>query len=851
MRGRIEGRSRRRWLPATVTGLGALVGALLAQSTNIDSILFSSDWARKHVVWVWGTTTVLAIVAILLAIAARQIGLRERSHSAAATVEATDSPTYPVVATVTAMDWSTRIADNSGTLVNVVGPGSTVTVGTSGTDSEAIGSGGHAPEPNVRARQSKICGTRASLALDAVTLDEVPLARKRFDGRKIELDKLHGHRDAAMIHGESVVILVSGPAGVGKTALAIYWAKFLVDGYPDGIRYIDLRGFDHTNEPAVADDAMYAILASLLPQDHIPPDENARAHTYRSLLTERKMFLICDNARDAGQVRPLLPGGLSSGILITSRNRLTGIARKEGARPLIVGGFLLADAEAMLARMLGMERLAAEPASVGEEILELCARLPMALEVVGATAQTYPRLKLSEIVKQLRDEQGRHDFMESSDAESGVWSVFSWSYQTLDPKDQRTFRMLGLTRSTDIDVFAAASLLGAPKQEVQDSLQALSEINLIERTASDRYEFHDLLRAYAVKLSKSNEVETADQRSTLKRLFDFYLQTALVAARCIDPHGETMPLVQTSPGVQPREISSYSEAMEWFAAERSALLSAIAQAAEQRFDIHVYQLAWAMNDFLHRSGYWRDIVITQDSAINAAKRLDDVLAEARATRLAGRADARLGNFPKAAQYIDKTLRMSEDVQDHAQQGHAHLAFGLIAELQGHHAEAVRKARRALEFFERANYLPGQARALNGLAWNHAKLNQRDLAIRYGTRGLALHQHLKNSHGEADTLDTIGHVQYSGGEIKESIESLTKARDLFRKLKDRWNEATTQLSLGKAYRSLGDLDVARRELEGSYAIFKDLDHPGAVEVENELLSLNEETAQTSDKPRQAD
>lgn len=825
MREKVEGQSRRRWLPATITGLGAVVGALLGLSTNLDSMLFSSDWVREHVVWVWGATAVLTIMSIPLAIAAQRIGLRERSHPPAATEEATDSPRDPVVAMAAA-----------GTFVNV-GPGSKVTVSTPGMGSETIGSNGHAQKPNVRARQSKIRGVRASLALNAVPLNEVPLGSKSFDGRKNELHQLSSHRDAAVAHRVSVVILISGPAGVGKTALAIRWAKSLVDDYPDGIHYIDLRGFDHTNEPAIVDDAIYAILASLLPQDHIPPDENARAHTYRSLLTEKKILLICDNARDADHVRPLLPGGLSSGILITSRHRLMDNVR-DGASSLIVDGFLVADTKAMLTRMLGMTRLAAEPASVIEDILQLCAGLPVALEIVGATARVNPRLKLSEIVKQLRDEQGRQDLMEPSHARSGVWSVFSWSYQTLNPKDQRTFRMLSLTLSADIDVFAAASLLGAPKQEVKHSLDELSMIHLIEWTTSDRYEFHDLLRAYAVKLLKSTEADVADRQSALKRLFDFYLQTALVAAHCIDPHGETMPPVQASPGVQPREISNYSEAMEWFTTERSALLSVIAQAAEQRFDIHVYQLAWAMNDFLHRSGYWRDIVITQDSAINAAKRLDDVLAQARANRLAGRAEARLGNFPKAAQYIDKALRMSEEVQDHAQQGHAHLAFGLIAELQGHHAEAVRKAGQAVEFFEQANYRPGQARALNGLAWNHVKLNQRDLAIQHGYRGLALHRDLENSHGEADTLDTIGHAQYGGGEINESIKSFTKARDLFRELKDRWNEATTQFSLGKAYRSLGDFDAARRELKGSRAIFKDLDHPDAVEVENELLSLNE-------------
>ena len=248
--------------------------------------------------------------------------------------------------------------------------------------------------------------------------------------------------------GTVVISAISGTAGVGKTALAVHWAHQVADRFPDGQLYVNLRGFDPSGPPMTPAEAIRGFLDAFeVPAERIPVSLDAQAALYRSLLAGRRVLVVLDNARDASQVRPLLPGSPGSSVVVTSRNRLTSLIAA-GAHPLTVGLFTPADARQMLARRLGEDPVAAQPQAV-QQIIARCARLPLALSIVAARAAAYPDFPLTALAEELRDEEGRLQALDAGEAATSVTAVFSWSYRQLSDPAARLFRLLGLHPGPD------------------------------------------------------------------------------------------------------------------------------------------------------------------------------------------------------------------------------------------------------------------------------------------------------------------------------------------------------------------------------------------------------------------
>ncbi|WP_158647306.1 AfsR/SARP family transcriptional regulator [Actinoplanes sp. ATCC 53533] len=340
---------------------------------------------------------------------------------------------------------------------------------------------------------------------------QLPAEVETFTGRHLALARLD-----ALLSGVPIAV-VHGAPGVGKSALAVHWAHRVRDRFPDGQLYLDLRGYDADRSALPAATAVRCLLSSLPTRpEQLPSGLSAQAGLLRSLLSGKRMLLVLDNAHDAAQVRPLLPGTAGCLVVVTSRDQLSGLVTAEGAHPMRLDVLTAAEARQLLVRRLGAHRVAAEPGPT-DEIVARCAGLPLALAVVAARATTNPAFSLSALAGELRDTQGRLDAFAATDAATDLRAVFSWSYRTLSPAAARLFRCLGPPAAPDITATAAAALAGIPVPQARLQLDEMARVNLVHEHRPGRYAVHDLLRAFAAELA-AGQHDRAERTATTTAL---------------------------------------------------------------------------------------------------------------------------------------------------------------------------------------------------------------------------------------------------------------------------------------------------------------------------------------------
>jgi DNA-binding SARP family transcriptional activator/tetratricopeptide (TPR) repeat protein len=674
------------------------------------------------------------------------------------------------------------------------------------------------PGPGLRAVHQEILRGTNEPAPPAVPA-QLPPDVHGFSGRHRELDRLDALRADAV-----VISAVSGTAGVGKTALAVHWAHRIAGRYPDGQLYVNLRGFDPTGAALPPADALRLLLSALeVPPRRIPADIDARTGLYRSLLAGKRMLVLLDNARDAEQVRPLLPGAPGCLTIVTSRNELTSLVATEGAHPLALDLLTADEAHQLLARRLGPARLAAEPDAV-DAIVTACAGLPLALAIVAARAATRPAVPLATLADQLRDRA--LGALGTTDPATDLRAVFSWSYRTLGPDAARLFRLLGLAPGTDIAAPAAANLAGIPVAEAGRLLAELTEGNLLTESVPGRYTFHDLLRAYATELAHA--VDHPDDRAAAeRRLLDHYLHTACTAALLLNPHRDPIAVDPDQPPVE------LTDALGWFTVEQPALVAAVQRAVDLGLDRHAWRLAWALADFLERQGHWQDWMDTWHIALAAARRRDDRPSQAHAHHSLASACTRLGRYPDAHGHLNQALDLYTRLGDRTGQAHTHNNLALAYEQQGRPAAALDESERSLALYRAAGHQEGQARALNNIGWCLALLGEHTRALAAGREALALSERIGHRHGQAIALDTLGYVEERLGRYPDAVVSYRRSAELFRDLGDRYQHAATLIKLGDADMATGEPAAARDAWRAALAILTDLDHPDAETVRAKL------------------
>jgi len=660
---------------------------------------------------------------------------------------------------------------------------------------------------------------------------QLPAGVAHFAGRSAQLAELHAWmRDAAASRAVKILV-IGGTAGAGKTALAVHWAHQCTAEFPDGQLYVNLRGFGPSGAPVTPADALRWFLGAFgVTEEQIPDSLDAQAALYRSVLADKRMLVILDNARDAAQVRPLLPGSPTCLVLVTSRARLPGLAATEGARLVPLDVLTAAEAHELLAGRLG-ERAGAE-AEAADQLIESCSRLPLALSIVAARAAARPFLPLTGLARELADAQGRLDALDAGDPVASVRAVFSWSCEQLSETAGRLFRLLGLHPGPDVSIAAAASLAALEPSRAAAAVAELADAHLIAEHAPGRYAFHDLLRAYAADLARTTDDE-AERRQAVHRVLDHYLHSAYSGSLALNPTRAHVRLAPPQPGVTPETLSSGNQARDWFAAERQVLLAAIALADQAGFGSYAWQLPWAVWLLFDRAGYWHDQVAIQRTAAAAAQRLGDLTGQAHACRDLGAAYGRLGQLTEARDYCRQSLDLHRQAGDRLGEARAHNEIMLLAERQGRLAEALGHARLSLDMYREEGDEPGQARMLNGVGWIHAKLGDYEQALEYCEQALGMYQGHGDPLNQAATWDSVGYVLFHLGRLDEAIGSLRTALRTIEGFRPGYYQTTMLVHLGDAYHAIGEPGLADQAWQDALTILEDLNHSDADQVRARL------------------
>lgn len=654
-----------------------------------------------------------------------------------------------------------------------------------------------------------------------------------FAGRDRELALLDAILAGAGEHPTALpIVALSGTAGVGKTTLAVHWAHRVAERFPDGQLYVNLRGFDPSGTPLPPAEAVRGFLEALaVPPDRVPAGQEARVGLYRSILAGRRVLVILDNARDAEQVRPLLPGAPGCLVVVTSRDQLTGLVAVEGARPIALQLLSATESRQLLVRRLGAQCAVTEPGAL-DEVITHCARLPLALAVVAARAATQPLLPLSGLARELRDAVGGLDAFDGGDASCDVRSVFSWSYRSLSPHAAQLFRLLGLHPGAEIAVPAAASLVGVPGPEVVPVLAELTRAHLVGACAVGRYTLHDLLRAYAAELTLATDTAVA-RHAALHRVLDHYLHTAYGAARLLEPHREPITLCPPRPGVVTVPITDPGAALAWFATEHVTLTDAVARAADAALATHTWQLAWSITSFSNRRGHWHDQAVVNRVALDAVCRTGDLVGQASSHRGLARAYFRLGRHEDAETHLRRAVMLAEELGDLPGHARAHHGLATVLEHRRAYVEALRHAEKALALYVAAGHGNGQAEALNGVGWCHALMGDYRRSLACAQRALPLLRKFGDRHAEGSAWDTVGYAYAHLGRHKRAITCYERALRLFREVGERFLAAETLTHLGDVHQLAGDLDGARRAWREALTILDQLGHANAAQVRAKL------------------
>ena len=664
-----------------------------------------------------------------------------------------------------------------------------------------------------------------SLVPAGVVPRQLPAGVAHFTGRTAELAALRTWlREASGADDAVKVTVIGGTAGAGKTALAVHWAHQAAGNFPDGQLYVNLRGFDPSGSPVAPTDALRWFLGAFgVTEERMPDSADEQAGMYRSLLAGKRVLVILDNAHDAAQVRPLLPGSPSCLAVVTSRARLPGLAALEGARLVPLDVLSAVDARELLASRLGTR--ARGEAAAARQLTELCSRLPLALSIVAARAAARPSLSLAELARELADARGRLDALDAGDPAASVRGVFSWSCQQLSEPAARLFRLLGMHTGPDITVPAAASLIGLVPPQAGALIGELADAHLIGEHAPGRYAFHDLLRAYAADLAAATETDT-ERREAVHRVLDHYLHTAHSGTRVLNPARPRVLLEPPRPGVAPEAISGPSDALAWFAAERQVLLAAVNQASDMGFDTHAWQLPWTLTLFLDRQGYWHDLVASQHTAIAAAKRLGDLAGQAHACRDLGWAKYHQGAFTEALGYFGQALDLHTQHADRPGQARAHYDIAAAAEQLGNLGEALGHAQRSLALIQADGDQAAVSRALNAVGWLHGQLGNHEQALRSCEQALDLIRGCGDPLNEAATMDSVGYALYHLGRNTDAISYLRAAVAMLEGMGAHYLQAVVLIHLGDACEATGNPDEARRAWRQALTMLDDLRHPEA-------------------------
>ncbi|MGC7098376.1 BTAD domain-containing putative transcriptional regulator [Amycolatopsis lurida] len=658
----------------------------------------------------------------------------------------------------------------------------------------------------------------------AVLPRQLPSAVTGFVGRSGELraldELLRGHTDSTVL-----TVVVHGTGGVGKTTLAVRWAHQVVEQFPDGQLYIDLRGYG-PGKPVAASAALSAFLCALgVPERAVPVDAAEREALLRSRLAGRRVLVLLDNARDAAQVRPLLPGA-GCLALITSRSDLRGLSVRDGARSVALHRMSKLEATELLAANTGIDRVAAEPAAA-DDLARLCGHLPLALRIIADLVARDPATRLAELADELRARR-LELLADPADDAADPRAVFSWSYRELAAGEAQLFRLLSLSPAGQFGVAAAAALAGRPEGETRRSLDRLVSVHLLEPRGLGRYQFHDLLHHYAAELTVAEDLATT-RSAALRRALGWYCRTAMAASVTLAPGrhlwNDEVPAEDLFAG-QP-------QALDWFDHEWPAVAAAVRLAQEAGADDLAWRLAATLHAFFVIRPVWDEWESAYRVALVSAERLGDPVARGACLVGLGTVHVHLGLEAQALVAYRQALASFEAAGAKAQQAVALVLVGNCLEFLEHHADAERSYRTSIALSREIGDQAREAHALSNLAITAISLGRYAEAVELSTRCLYLRRAAGDERGQAHTLDNLGDAWTELGNHGEAIECYRQAVALARAYRDRRNEGVHLGNLARAELRNGDADRARRTAAEAWALLANIPDNDAGKVRDRL------------------
>ena len=711
-----------------------------------------------------------------------------------------------------------------------------------------------APEPAASAR-----GTGPSLIPR-----ELPSGVPHFTGRTQELATLTRLLDEPSQEGPGTVVIsaIGGTAGVGKTALAVHWARHAAGRFPDGQLFVNLRGYD-PGKPMPTADALAGFLRSLgVSGQDIPPEEDDRTARYRSLMAYRRMLVVLDNAGSADQVRPLLPGNPACTVVVTSRGALAGLVARDGATRLDLDVLPLEEAIALLSALIGA-RVAAEPEAAAE-LASQCCRLPLALRVAAELAATRPAASLAGLTGELADLRTRLDLLAAGgDPRTEVRAVFSWSYRHLDAVAARTFRLLGLHPGPDLELYATAALTGTTVQQAHRALDVLARAHLIRAAAPGRHSIHDLLRAYARELTDTFDTGQ-EQHAALTRLFDHYIYTAVVAMDILYPAERHRRPRVPRPATPVPSLPDPAAAREWLNHERLCLVAAVRHTATHGWHSHATRLSATLSPYLRRGGHYPEAIAVHSHALGSAhctgdraaeattlnnigdvdwqqsrfqqatdrywqalalfRAAGDRAGEAEALGNIGQAEMHPGRYEQAACHHQEAIVIYRDIGDRLGEARALGSLGSARRLQGRHQVAAGYIEQALDVCREIGDHLGEARALARLGVIYLRLGRYEYAAGYFRQALATFHEIGNSVAVSEIVCWLGEVYLRLGHYEQAAGNFEQALATFREIGDRDLEAEALNGLGEVLLQIGDVGKARAHHATALRLASDVGSP---------------------------
>jgi tetratricopeptide (TPR) repeat protein/transcriptional regulator with XRE-family HTH domain len=663
---------------------------------------------------------------------------------------------------------------------------------------------------------------------------ELPADVGAFTGRAAELAELDrllpsasGPGQPAGVEpdgapGPKMIWVLSGTAGVGKTALAVRWAHRVVGLFPDGQLYVNLRGYD-PDQPMTAADALAGFLRALgMASQDIPLREAERAARYRSAVAGRRMLVLLDNAATVEQVRPLLPGTPTVQVAITSRDSLPGLVALDGAYRLELDLLPVADAVALLRALIGGRADADQPAA--QTLADQCVRLPLALRIAAELAAARLDTPLAKMTTELAGLQDRLDLLTVGDDPRGaVTSVFSWSCRHLPPEAVRMFRLLGLHPGPDWDRYAAAALTGAAPARAGQLLGDLARAHLIQPARAGRYGMHDLLRAYAVGLAVAADSDQA-RRSALTGLFDYYLGACAAALDLLAPaerHHRPGPPPEATPAP---ELGDQAAARAWLDDELPTLTAVAGHTARHGWPGHTIRLAATLKRFLY-GGHDIEAISINVQALAAARECGDRGAQAGTLIRLGVAHARQGRCDQAADYHRQALALARAIDDQSAQAAALSGLAFVHDWQRQHRQAADCQRQALALYRELGDQVGQARAMQSLGVSYFRQGRYQQAASHLEQALALSGEIGDQHGEVWALASLGDMCYQRSRYPDALGYLRQALTAARAIGDRYMEAEALTRLGEVFHRQGHRDQAAGHHQEAVALFREIGDRG--------------------------